>query len=285
MEYRFHPLAEMFPAMSDAELAELAKDIEQNGQLHPIRVIGDQIIDGCNRYRACQIAGVEPVVEEYEGSTDEEILIRYVMSCNISRRQLTSSQRAMLAVELLPRLEAAARERQRAAGVFGAEGGRGHKKEETLIEIIQEGFSEENGEQGEVGEKEDPHEKPNPTSIEKAAEITGTNSRYVAFGKEIEEKSPGLAAVVKSGVKTIPAAIKEIRDEEKKAKQAEVSDEGEKKKEPPKLLVTIPKKGTSIQEFIQLAANIDNDESLPEEIPVVFVNGKELGYELSGAGA
>lgn len=138
-EYGFHPLAEMFPAMSDGELAELAKDIEQNGQLHPIRVIGDQIIDGCNRYRACQIAGVEPVVEEYEGSTDEEILIRYVMSCNISRRQLTSSQRAMLAADLLPRLEAAAKERQRAAGVFGAEGGRGNKKEETLVKIIEQG--------------------------------------------------------------------------------------------------------------------------------------------------
>lgn len=279
-EYRLHPLAEMFPAMSDGELAELAKDIEQNGQLHPIRVIGDQIIDGCNRYRACQIAGVEPAVEEYEGSTDEEMLIRYVMSCNLSRRQLTSSQRAMLAVELLPRLEAAAKERQRAAGVFGAEGGRGHKKEETLAEMIQQGFSEENGEQGEAGGKEYPHEQTNPRSIEKAAEITGTNSRYVAFGKEIEEKSPGLAAVVKSGVKTIPAAIKEIREEEKKAKQG--GDEGEKKKEPPRLHVTVPKKGCGLQEFIKLASEIDNDESLPEEVPVVFVPGKALGYELSG---
>lgn len=281
-EYRLHPLAEMFPTMSDAELAELAKDIEQNGQLHPIRVIGDQIIDGCNRYRACQIAGVEPVVEEYEGSTDEEMLIRYVMSCNLSRRQLTSSQRAMLAVELLPRLEAAARERQRAAGGDR----RSDEYKGSLVERIQQAVSDQgdNEEQNALSAEnvEANYEQTNPRSIEKAAEITGTNSRYVAFGKEIEEKSPGLAAVVKSGVKTIPAAIKEIREEEKKAKQG--GDGGEKKKEPPRLHITLPKKGCALQEFIMLASQIDNDESLPEEVPVVFVPGKALGYELRGAG-
>lgn len=282
-EYEFHPLAEMFPAMSDGDLVELAKDIEQNGQLHPIRVIGDQIIDGCNRYRACQIAGVEPVIEEYEGSIDEEILIRYVMSCNISRRQLTSSQRAMLAVELLPRLEAAAKERQRASGGDR----RSDEYKESVVEFVQQPVSDQsaNQEQDALSTEnvEANYEQTNPRSIEKAAEITGTNSRYVAFGKEIEEKSPGLAAIVKSGVKTIPAAIKEIRDKEKKAKQG--GEEGEKKKEPPRLYVTIPKKGCGLQEFLQLATKIDNDESLPEEVPVLLVHGKTLEYELRGGEA
>jgi len=46
--------------------------------------------------------------------------------------------------------EPKAEERQKEAGIYGIEGGRGHKKEETLPAKWQEGFEEE---QGEVAEK------------------------------------------------------------------------------------------------------------------------------------
>jgi ParB-like chromosome segregation protein Spo0J len=42
-------------------LQELAEDIAEHGLREPIGELPDgRIIDGCKRYRACQIAGVEP---------------------------------------------------------------------------------------------------------------------------------------------------------------------------------------------------------------------------------
>jgi ParB-like chromosome segregation protein Spo0J len=58
-----HPIADLFPMMTDEELADLAADIKANGLLHPIVVDKEgALIDGRNRARACEIAGVEPTI-------------------------------------------------------------------------------------------------------------------------------------------------------------------------------------------------------------------------------
>src|SRR5260370_2405669 len=68
-ELEFHPLAEFFPLMTEDELAELAADIKKNGLLEPITLYQNKIIDGRNRYRACQKAGVEITqTDTYDGS-------------------------------------------------------------------------------------------------------------------------------------------------------------------------------------------------------------------------
>lgn len=78
------------------------------------------------------------------------------------RRHLTSGQRAMVAVDILPMLEEEARERQKAAGAagvaFGILGGRGNKK--PLDQKIDQGVSDE-----------DVCEKRNPQSAKQAAGI------------------------------------------------------------------------------------------------------------------
>jgi hypothetical protein len=117
-----------------------------------------------------------------------------------------------------------------------------------------------------------------------AADITGTNSRYVAFAKEIEEKSPDLAAIVKSGEKTIPAAIKEIRAEEKQKNSKGEQKNKTPKNDAPKLILSCPKK-SSLQELIALMDQIRDDQALPEDIGIEFVKGKELAYEMYGAEA
>ncbi|MBE0474537.1 ParB N-terminal domain-containing protein, partial [Rhodoferax sp.] len=57
---QFHPVSELFPGMPEAEFDALVADIAVNGLREPIHVMGDSIIDGRHRYRACLQAGVEP---------------------------------------------------------------------------------------------------------------------------------------------------------------------------------------------------------------------------------
>ena len=98
----WHPYAKLFPMLPDDRLQDLADDIRNNGLKQPIVIDGgERIIDGRNRYRACQMAGVEPVFEPFTGS-DEETL-RYVISLNLHRRHLDESQRAMVAAEVATR--------------------------------------------------------------------------------------------------------------------------------------------------------------------------------------
>jgi N6-adenosine-specific RNA methylase IME4 len=105
-----HPVADIFPMMSDAEIADLADDIKVNGQRNAIWLHRDgRIIDGRNRWRACESAGVEPATRVYSGAEDS--LVAFVVSLNLKRRHLNESQRAMVADRI-----ATLRDGQRKAG-------------------------------------------------------------------------------------------------------------------------------------------------------------------------
>jgi len=94
-----HPAADLFPMMSDEEIADLAADIRENGLREPIRLHRDgRIIDGRNRWRACVLADVAPTTRVYEDADDG--LVRFVLSLNLQRRHLTTSQRAMVAARV-----------------------------------------------------------------------------------------------------------------------------------------------------------------------------------------
>lgn len=103
-----HPAADKFPMMSDAALRELAADIKQNGQRVPIQMLNGAILDGRNRWKACEIAKVAPVTQDWKG---EGSPAGYVLSINLHRRHLTPEQHAAVAVEFedLFREEAEAR--------------------------------------------------------------------------------------------------------------------------------------------------------------------------------
>lgn len=91
-----HPLAGMFPTLSDGDLRSLADDIGANGLLEPITVLGGEILDGRNRFAACQLADVEARTVEFTG-TDP---LAFVISMNLRRRHLSTSQRALIAAEM-----------------------------------------------------------------------------------------------------------------------------------------------------------------------------------------
>jgi ParB-like chromosome segregation protein Spo0J len=95
-----HPYAELFPMMTAPELEALAADVAENGQQVPILV--DQhgrVIDGRNRLAACERAGVEPLLERRD-FVDDAAVLAFIMSANLHRRQLSGTQRALIAARI-----------------------------------------------------------------------------------------------------------------------------------------------------------------------------------------
>lgn len=92
---KVHPLADRFPMLYPAELAELAADIKANGLLHPIvrTVDGDTLIDGRNRLKACDMAEVAPIFDDRIRDEDEAVAL--ILSANVRRRHMNAGQRAM----------------------------------------------------------------------------------------------------------------------------------------------------------------------------------------------
>jgi len=96
---RWHEFANVFPMLGDDDLQQLADDIERNGQRFPVIVDEDGLVlDGRNRATACRMLGIEPRVEVFSGSDAEKL--EYVVSLNLSRRHMDTSQRAMAANKL-----------------------------------------------------------------------------------------------------------------------------------------------------------------------------------------
>lgn len=96
MAITIHPVAEMFPALSDNELKDLAESIRTNGLVHPIIVQRGVLLDGRNRLRACKLAGVAPRYEEYDGKDP----VGLILAANVHRRHLSETQRAMIAAQI-----------------------------------------------------------------------------------------------------------------------------------------------------------------------------------------
>ena len=97
MEFEFHPLADVFPAMSAGEFDALVKDIGERGQLEPVALYEGRVLDGRHRVRACRAAGRDV---EYHNLGEDVDPVRYVVGANLRRRHLTPSQKAALAADL-----------------------------------------------------------------------------------------------------------------------------------------------------------------------------------------
>lgn len=185
----FHPVANIFPLMTGNEYEALKADIAEHGLIEPVWLHQDgRIIDGRNRYRACCDLGIVPEYRTWEGNGS---LVEFAVSLNLHRRHMTSSQLAVVALDILPMLEAEARERK-ATSTGGAN--------PQLKEIIPQAEGQ---------------------SRDHAAAMTGTNGRYVSDAKRILKTSPDLIDKVRNGKATIPQVKKEhdrrIRQEQETA--------------------------------------------------------------------
>jgi len=183
----FHEAANLFPMMSEDEFSALKKDIATNGLVEPIWMYDGKIIDGRNRYRACLETNVVPRFRQWNGDGS---LVAFVISLNLQRRSLTSSQKATIAVQSLPMIEAEAKERQLSGLKQGAK-----------MPVVQK-----------VEQRTEPAKK----SIEIAAEITGTNHEYVASAKNIQKSDPAMFKRIQNGEISIKRAKEEIKKKDRK---------------------------------------------------------------------
>ena len=177
MSLPVHPAAALFPMLGEDELTALQNDIMVEGQLEPIITWKGQIIDGRNRYEACQRIGKKPRLKERDFD-DEDAVINYIISTNIKRRHLTTSQRAMIAADLA-NLE------------------RGSNQH---VHILRDGSRV----------KADTGEPVVITTPSKAAEAMGVHRDSVNRARNISKADPVLAQKVKAGEVTLNAAHKQI---------------------------------------------------------------------------
>lgn len=108
------------PPLTAAEDEALRRSMQEDGYIPAFPIVVSagpacegQIIDGFNRTRICEELGIEPVRILHPCATELEFKILQIKA-NLERRQLTTSQRALLAVRLLPLYEERAAERRTA---------------------------------------------------------------------------------------------------------------------------------------------------------------------------
>src|SRR6516165_9180036 len=104
-----HDLSKFFPPISEDDFNKLAADIKLHGLRQHIVLYKGQILDGNNRYRACELAGIKPTFADFTGIDADAR--NYVISANIHRRHLHPDDRKRIVAELL-KLEPTKSDRQ-----------------------------------------------------------------------------------------------------------------------------------------------------------------------------
>ncbi len=99
MDYTFHPLAEEYPLLEGDEFRALVESIDRDGQTMPIYIWRAQVIDGRNRYRACQELGIGCKTVDVSG-LDESELPDLIERLNLHRRHLSAEWRQQRAAKL-----------------------------------------------------------------------------------------------------------------------------------------------------------------------------------------
>jgi hypothetical protein len=182
-EYEFHPYASVVPMLGQVELNALAADIQGNGLRVPIVLLDGKILDGRNRYKACQIVGVKPEFRDFNGDGDP---IDFIVSMNLVRRQLTASQKGMAVAKIaeLPRGNPALKKSKTSTNPKSAQ-------------------------------------MPNCKSVEELAREVEVSPRTVGQAKQVLREAPKeVITQVEEGKKSVASAVKEIKAEKQKEADA-----------------------------------------------------------------
>ena len=178
----------IFPEAKKEDFERLKSDIEVNGydQTQPITTYQGAILDGWNRWTACQELEIAPTFAAFKGSDGEAIA--FVMRTN-KRRNLNSGQWATIAAEADELMKAIARAvaKEKASRVSAA------RKQEVRQKIAE------------------PESPDNSKTAHKAAELFNTNRTYVNQAVKMKEAAPEVFEKVKAGTMTMQDGMKAVR--------------------------------------------------------------------------
>ena len=203
----------IFPEAKEEDFRELLEDIRSNGydQTLPIITYQGDILDGWNRWRACQILNIKPPILEFACGDNDAEALAYTLRTN-KRRNMPSGQKAALAVEAE---ELMAKIRDEASKNVG---GRPKKlpedpPEKELCSEAQAIRDASDGDTKEFFEKLQQKivaVSPNRNVTDtKAAELFGTNRTYINQAAKLRNEAPEVFEKLKAGKTTMQEARKE----------------------------------------------------------------------------
>lgn len=216
--FKVHPFAAEFPIIPSQEFERLVDDIRQNGLVDPIVLASDNetIVDGRNRYLACNEALVDPRFTLLPSSFTEEQIIGYIVSANVRRRHLTEGQLALAALEAEKLLAVEAKKR--------------HGQRHDLAPNIPQN-SGESRKAREAGSQ--------------AGKLVGVSHDSVQRAKKIATE-PDIAGEVRAGKKSLNEGYKEVRKRET-ARQQNIPDREAKPLDAKKTISLVTHKGDIVE--------------------------------------
>ena len=164
----WHEWSNLFPLLPPEELRGLSHDIRTHGLQNDIVLLDGKVLDGRNRLLACRMADVEARFREFKPNGISPLA--WVISQNLHRRQLTSSQKAIVALEAEPMFAKELKQNQR------------------------------------MGKQKIADPRLKGQARDKAAQLAGVNRQYVSDAKRIQARAPELISEIKAGTLTIVEA-------------------------------------------------------------------------------
>jgi protein gp37 len=229
--YEVHPFADAFPLIEGEEFDELVRDIKRNGLREPVTLNHDKtvLIDGRNRYRACEAAGIDVACHTLGAHYTETMILDLIVSKNIERRQLNPGQRNALAVEydefyadamkaeetarkaVQPRAEAGSN----TGGRFISQGDKPSPADLPDSAVPQTVTAACHCGDDTMGHTHPPEPRHQPRrereSRERAAKVVGGSGRGVQQAKTVKRDAPDLYEQVRSGGTSLDNAYKQAR--------------------------------------------------------------------------
>lgn len=186
--YEIHPAAALFPMFGPEDFAELKASIKKHGLNTPITLYEGLILDGRNRYKACQELGIEPATTEYTGDEPTE----FAWTQNAVRRQLSKSQKSMAAAKAAPLYAEDAKNRQL----------RTIENRELVVPPL-------------VVEQESQRSKRDGEALAHAAKTAGVGVTSVGYASRILREHPELVPDIESGEKSLHGVYAKLYEEPK----------------------------------------------------------------------
>lgn len=186
--FNVHPIADAFPLLEGEEFDLLVADIDEHGLIEPIVLApdGETIVDGRNRYRACEKAGRDPVFSTLGPHYTDEEIVAYIISTNVRRRHLTQGQLSMIGLVIRKHYADLANKRMLA----------GSKDPDPIL-----------GQRG--------------RSAKQAAADVGVAHTSISKAAKIEAIAPDVAAEVMAGTRTLEDGYKQAVTREKATRERE----------------------------------------------------------------